>query len=73
MANGYCPECDGEISFDGPPRKGHKVTCPTCSAELMVVRAAPIELDWADGDWEDTADESFDDEEEDEDDDTDFD
>jgi len=37
------------------------------------VRAAPIELDWADGDWEDTADESFDDEEEDEDDDTDFD
>jgi hypothetical protein len=39
----------------------------------MVVREAPIELDWADGDSEDTADESFDDEEEDEDDDTDFD
>ncbi len=73
MANGNCPECDGEISFDGPPRKGHKVTCPTCSAELMVVRGAPIELDWADGDWEEPADESFDDEEEEEDDDTDFD
>ncbi len=39
----------------------------------MVVREAPIELDWANGDSEDTADDSFDDEDEDEDDDTDFD
>jgi hypothetical protein len=39
----------------------------------MVVREAPIEFDWADGDLEDPADESFDDEEEDEDDDSDFD
>ena len=39
----------------------------------MVVREAPIELDWADGDREDTSDDSYDDEDEDEDDDSDFD
>ncbi len=73
MARGYCPECDGEISFDGPPRKGHEVTCPTCGASLKVVSESPIELDWANGDLEEPADVSYDDEDEDDDDDTDFD
>jgi hypothetical protein len=73
MARGYCPECAREISFTGPPRKGHEVTCPSFEAELKVVRAAPMELDWENGDSEDTTDDSFDDEDEDEDDDPDFD
>ena len=73
MARGYCPECAREISFTGPPRKGHEVTCPSYEAELKVVRVAPMELDWENGDSEDTADDSFDDEDEDEDDDPDFD
>jgi hypothetical protein len=68
MSNGYCPECDGEVGFKGPPRKGHKVTCPSCGTELKVVQASPIELDWADGDWEANGFDPLDDGDEDDDD-----
>jgi len=73
MARGSCPECNGDISFDGPPRKGHEVTCPTCGAYLKVVSGSPIELDWSNGNLEDNIENSFDDEDEEEDDDSDFD
>lgn len=73
MATGSCPECEGDISFIGPPRKGHDVTCPTCGAYLKVVRESPIELDWSNGNLEGYLDASDDDEDEDEDDGSDFD
>ncbi len=62
MAKAHCPECDNEIKFNGPPRKGYEVTCPSCGAFLKVVGESPIELDWADDDWDDDWDEDdFDD------------
>lgn len=73
MATGSCPECEGDIRFIGPPRKGHAVTCPTCGAYLKVVSESPIELDWSNGDLEGYLDASDDDEDEDEDDGSDFD
>ncbi len=53
MAQGYCPDCDSDIKLGGDPRKGQKVTCPSCGAYLEVVGLSPIELDWALDDEED--------------------
>jgi lysine biosynthesis protein LysW len=47
MAQGYCPDCDSDIKLGNDPRKGQKVTCPSCGAYLEVVGLSPIELDWA--------------------------
>jgi lysine biosynthesis protein LysW len=47
MAQGYCPDCDSDIKLGSDPRKGQKVTCPSCGAYLEVVGLSPIELDWA--------------------------
>jgi DNA-directed RNA polymerase subunit RPC12/RpoP len=46
MLVGYCPECDGEISFRYEPQEGKKINCPHCAAYLVVIGLHPIELDW---------------------------
>lgn len=57
----FCPECDTEISLNGPPRIGHEVTCHNCGAFLKVSGLSPIELDWAGDDWDDEDWEDYDD------------
>jgi lysine biosynthesis protein LysW len=47
MAVGFCPECDVEIHFRKEPKEGQKITCPNCTANLVVIGLHPIELDWA--------------------------
>jgi lysine biosynthesis protein LysW len=75
MAIANCIECDEEIEISGRPRLGQKVTCTNCGAELEVASINPLELDWAeedyDDDWEDDDfidedDDDFDDEEDEE-------
>jgi lysine biosynthesis protein LysW len=62
MTKGFCPECDSSINFGSNLRKGLLVTCPNCGAYLKVISESPIELDWADDDWDDyDEDEDFDD------------
>ena len=60
-----CPECSYEITLPRP-REGQRIACPNCGADLEVISARPLELDWAytepeddwetldldDGDWE---------------------
>jgi len=47
MLQGTCPECAGPLHFAGSPALGQRARCPKCGARLEVVRADPIELDWA--------------------------
>jgi hypothetical protein len=47
MDEGSCPECAGQVHFVRPPALGQRARCPRCSARLEVIRAHPIELDWA--------------------------
>ncbi len=42
-----CPECAGNVSFNGKTMKGEIVTCPDCGAELEVTGVNPITLDLA--------------------------
>lgn len=57
MERAYCPDCDGRIVFNAPPRVGKRLTCPHCDADLEVIDLDPVELDWAydesDEDWDD--------------------
>jgi lysine biosynthesis protein LysW len=46
MAVGYCPECETDIKLGKAPRKGQRVNCWKCGADLEVVNLSPIELDW---------------------------
>ncbi len=41
-----CPECDAEITMQGP-MKGEIVSCPDCGAELEVVGLDPLALELA--------------------------
>ena len=47
MHEGSCPECAGQVHFVHPPALGQRARCPKCGARLEVIRAHPIELDWA--------------------------
>ena len=69
MAIAFCPECEDPIQIGDRPKVGQRVTCHSCGAELEVIEASPLELDWAfDGpidDWEEEDDEEeWDDDEE---------
>ena len=67
MENVYCPDCDGKIVINPRVQLGQKLVCPHCDAELEVISADPVELDWAyDWSWDEDEDN---DEDEDEDDD----
>lgn len=56
-----CPDCGEDIELKGKVTLGRKVTCPNCDAELEVVETSPIELDWAEDeyDYEDEEDEDW--------------
>ncbi|MGB2896484.1 MAG: hypothetical protein WBB65_10035 [Anaerolineales bacterium] len=56
MPTGYCPECDADVKFKNTPKIGAETNCPGCGAYLKVIADAPIELDWADEDWDDVDD-----------------
>ncbi|MEJ2211717.1 MAG: hypothetical protein P8129_22145 [Anaerolineae bacterium] len=72
MAIAFCPDCEEPIRMNVQPKVGQRITCRSCGAELEVIEASPLELDWAyDGpveDWDDEdEEEEWDDEDEDED------
>lgn len=56
---GLCPDCGGEVRFKKTPYIGQVSTCRHCDTLVEVVSRFPIELDWADSQWEE--DEDFDD------------
>jgi alpha-aminoadipate carrier protein LysW len=43
----FCIECDQPIKLECRPVKGEIITCSSCGADLKVVSADPVELDWA--------------------------
>ncbi len=56
MVTATCVECDEEIEINDRPRRGLRVICPSCGAQLEVVSANPIELDIPfddDDEWDD--------------------
>ena len=61
MVTATCVECDEEIEINDRPRRGLRVVCPECGAQLEIVNTAPVELDLPfdeDDDWDD--DDEFD-------------
>jgi lysine biosynthesis protein LysW len=52
MAIANCIECDEDIEINGRPQLGQKVTCPNCGALLEVASINPLELDWAEEDYD---------------------
>ncbi len=56
MVTATCVECDEEIEINDRPRRGLRVICPSCGAQLEVVSTNPIELDIPfddDDEWDD--------------------
>jgi lysine biosynthesis protein LysW len=53
MASATCPDCGSFVPVADPPRRGERVTCPTCGASLQVSALNPPELEWAYDDPED--------------------
>ncbi len=55
METAPCPECSYEITLPSP-REGQRIACPNCGADLEVISARPLELDWSytepEDDWE---------------------
>jgi lysine biosynthesis protein LysW len=49
---GLCPDCGEEVRFKKLPFAGQLVTCKRCSAQLEVVRKAPVVLRLAEDIWE---------------------
>ena len=43
----FCIDCDQPIKLDCRLVKGEIITCSNCGADLKVVSADPVELDWA--------------------------
>lgn len=56
-----CPDCGEDITLRGTIRVGKQVTCPHCEAELEIIEADPVELDWTydDDDWDEQEDEDY--------------
>ena len=52
-----CPGCEGEVYIPGKPTLGQRVVCSDCNAELEVISANPLELDWLEEEGEDEEDE----------------
>ena len=52
MAKGYCLNCGKVIPLGRKTRKGQRILCFACGADLRVAQLSPIELDWTlnDGD-----------------------
>lgn len=66
MVTATCVECDEEIEINDRPRRGLRVICPNCGAQLEVISVNPVELDIPfddDEEWDD--DDEFNGEEED--------
>ena len=69
MAIANCIECDEEVEINGRLILGKKVTCSSCGAELEVASINPLELDWAEEEYDEGwDDDDFSDEEEEDDD-----
>lgn len=66
MVTATCVECDEEIEINDRPRRGLRVICPNCGAQLEVTNTTPLELDLPidEEEWDD--DEEFDTAEDDE-------
>jgi alpha-aminoadipate/glutamate carrier protein LysW len=47
MSSANCPECEGEVSFEGDVMAGEIAQCPDCGVELEVVSINPLKLDKA--------------------------
>jgi lysine biosynthesis protein LysW len=59
MATATCVECDEEIEINDRPRRGLRVICPNCGAQLEVISTNPVELDVPfddDEEWDDDDD-----------------
>ena len=49
---GLCPDCGEEVRFKKMPFVGQLATCRWCSAQIEVMRKAPIVLRLAEDAWE---------------------
>ncbi|WP_420628283.1 hypothetical protein [Candidatus Leptofilum sp.] len=49
---GLCPDCGEEVRFKKFPFMGQLATCRRCSAQLEVVRKAPVALRLKTENWE---------------------
>ena len=63
-----CPDCGETLTVSGEILVGWLVDCPNCDAELEIVRTAPLEFDFFDGDDEGDVyeDDDYEDDDEDE-------
>ena len=46
MVSTHCPDCDERIDLSNP-RFEERLYCPHCTMELKVIRAVPLNLEWA--------------------------
>ena len=51
-----CLACNCKILFHNTPYPGQIVSCPECYERFEVCRLNPLELDWAEVDFEDDDD-----------------
>ena len=65
-----CLDCQNPIELEFQPVRGQIIICQHCTAELEIINAEPLELDFYYEEWEDDEDED-DDEDDDEDEDPD--
>jgi len=54
---GECPDCGSEVRFKKMPYMGQMITCRSCNTLLEVVNRFPLELDWAEDEWDEAFDE----------------
>lgn len=52
MATAVCPECGSNVNVRGIPERGQRLRCRECGTELRVIGLEPLELNWADEDWQ---------------------
>jgi uncharacterized paraquat-inducible protein A len=48
-----CPGCEELIELPTRAKKGSRIECPACNAQLEVISLKPPELDYPDDYWED--------------------
>ncbi|WP_420645445.1 hypothetical protein [Candidatus Leptofilum sp.] len=53
---GLCPDCGEEVRFKKFPFVGQLIACRRCSAQLEVVRKAPVALRLKTDNWEEEED-----------------
>jgi len=54
-----CPECLCKIPFHKKAQLGQIVYCPECCGRFEVCRLEPLELDWAEDEYEDYFDDDY--------------